>query len=1179
MKKFFSLAVLCLMGLVPMMGGVYYQPAGMSPQHEYPSQEFKADTPFLIGNPRGDDYNDWSNGGRTYLSPSGMRPAATDGSIYVFVATGREDGQGTPTYLIKNQLTGEYIATEPSMTVYTKSASRAQAFTVMEADVREAYEEGGKWMYDWAGADYDVRSATLHIDTNGHYPLADCFVDGSEKCYVICLADSEKENADGTKSASFFTTCGAGAVKTWQDTNCCVLFTPEKAKGDAALQYAFFDLLDGNEFDANSYPIGIGPGLFSEEMLNKAVDAWEVFYEYLNFPGASDEECEAAIDNLDRALKELNASVGTLTDGQYYRFWNARGENGYDFTSCMYDDEGTMKWVYSYVAPEVLDVEASKYVWQLQVIDGKNYFQNYYTKRYMSDDKAQSTILRTTEEAKTDWRIEEGGSVIPGSFLIRGNQSNDNEKWSLNTNRTGKTICYWRSNSGDKACFWKVETIDPEQLRALDEQIAKEKLVQDLKDLMGKAQKTYNEGFAYQQYLTDFDQLSFNRLEPKEGPAENLVDGDYNTYYHSTWSEEGDLGQPHWFQVALEEGLQSFTLDAVRRGINSNSNGAVTKWFVAGTNDSGLAADDKYVSEDRDATLEYYKKTWEACQEVSGKYNQSVVYNGSIYDKALASFKVDLAKPCKYVRFMALERMGDPVTHDTISVEPLVVEDIVDPYEKATNGNVYMCLGEVMLHGQEFDPSISLIYGVPEEVRTALQDAIAKAQEEVAAGEVTEESYKALRDAYDEFLRNYPDPQGLKRAVEDAKVLVETAPFGDEPGYFPEGSTDELKRIIEQVEGSIKDVMSANDVNAGKEELANAIAALEGKVILPEDGVYFLRNIETTAEGMEKERYAASFRTGENTLGWGDDIIYECKNSPCYYWKVTKNADGTFGLYNYGTANYLYAQAEKRGENVVAGPQKASVKLRPARIGQEFVAGNFDIMLNDTECLNFESTGRIVSWSADANCAVEFIEPSDDWSGDYSFLYEPMVPQIITLPYDLKNDCISPLLKLVGTYNGAFQFEEYADDEVIPAGTPVLYYSEDKNFETDVFALTTDDLEALTYTTEAKVQNGMVGVLSAVKELPLGSGIFFNNTIIGSEEGEGVDANTGYFLVDATTDHEGTLSIPYDNTVKTLEEGIQNALVINNKTSRGTFNLMGQKVQGKLPSGLYIVNGKKYIVR
>lgn len=238
MKKILSLVVLCLLGIAPTWAKVYYQPAGQSASREYPSQEFKTGVEFLIGNPRGDDFNQWSNDGHTYLSPTGMSPVATESSIYTFVATGKNDKEGTPTYLIKNVKTGEYLSNEKDMTKYTKSASRAQEFTVMEADVRQAYEgEDGKWTYDWASNEYDVRSATLTNDTNNHYPLALDFVNGSEKCYVLCLADSKTKNADGTFSATFYNSCGTGNVRTWQDSNCWVLFTPEKATGSNALEY------------------------------------------------------------------------------------------------------------------------------------------------------------------------------------------------------------------------------------------------------------------------------------------------------------------------------------------------------------------------------------------------------------------------------------------------------------------------------------------------------------------------------------------------------------------------------------------------------------------------------------------------------------------------------------------------------------------------------------------------------------------------------------------------------------------------------------------------------------------------------------------------------------------------------------------------------------------------------
>ena len=1186
MKKILTLLVLCVLNIVPMLAVVYYCPAGQSAIREYPSQEFKADTEFLLGNPRGDDFDKTLNGGRTYLSPKGMSVVATASSIYTFVATGAKDEQGTPTYLIKNKQTGEYLSDEKNLTAYTKSAAHAQAFTVMEADVRQAYydEENKKWLYDWAGADYDVRTATLDIDTNGHYPLDVNFVTGQEKCYVICMAGTVKKKADGTQSATFINSCSTGNVQTWQDSNCWVLFTPAVEKGEKALADAYRDLLGEKEFNAEDYPIGTGPSLYPEEKVTAAIDAWELFIEYLNFGGGSDEDYEAAINNLEKALKELNESMGAMIDGQYYRFWNARNNGSasspYEFHGCMYDDGTKLRWTPEYEKPGEIDLEASKYVFQLIVKDGKNYFQNYYTKRYMSDVNNKNDALPTTVDPVTNWRIEDASDLIPGSFRLRGNQSNEKELWSANVNPKTFNVGYWQSKT-DKGSVWKVETIDSEQLRVLDEQIAKQKLLSDTKELLLKAQDSYDKGFVYDQYLKSIDQVAFNATEASEGSEAAFCDGDPSNYYHSRYSEDGDLGQPHWFQVTMETPLQDFAMDVYRRQLNGNANGRITRWFIAGTDNASLAESDDYVSGDMNATFEQYKKTWDTWTVVDGNYNKSVMFKGTQYKDAMATFDVTLQKPCKYIRCMAVMRQSDKILYDTISVDPLELQEIGIEYNSSNvpKNNVYMHMGEVVMRSKEINPELSIINGVPEEVRQALVEAMAKANEEVAAKEVSEETYEALVSAYNEFLLNYPDPEGLRKAVADAKTLIENIPTGDEPGYFPEGATDELNRVIEQVESTIKDVMSASDVNAGKEELSGAIDALMAKVILPEEGVYFLRNIQTTAEGVENERYVGSFRTGENTMRWGDNAVYACEDSPCYYWKLTKNDDGTFSLYSYATNNYLYGNVEKRGIDVTAGPVQANLQLRPARLGQEFVPGHFNIMLSDNFCLNVESTGRMVTWTPDANGAIAFVEPTDDWSGDYTIVYEAMVPQIITLPYDLTNDCISPLLKLVGTYNGAFQFEEYADDEVIPAGTPVLYYSEDKDFVTDAFALTTDDLEELTYTTEAKVQNGMVGVLTAVKELPVGSGIFFSNKIIGSVEGEGVDANTGYFLTDATTDHEGTLSIPYDSTVKSLEEGIQNALVINNKAGRGTFNLMGQKVQGKLPAGLYIVNGKKYIVK
>lgn len=1183
MKKIYTLLALCLVGIMSMSAKDYYTIDGLSVSCDYPAlDKFETGVPYVLGSTRTD--------AKAYLTPQGSKLAVSESALYEFEEAGT-DKQGTTTYLIKNVESGEYLTN--TFSTYTTSRARAQAFTIMQAQVFHSEKnENNKYFVDWSSVNYDPRSATMDMDTNGKYPLADDFIpyndagDVKAVCWVIAQADTQTEKAeDGSSHCTYL--CTTDAYKPYLDTNSWAIFKPKKISGAAAMEPAFQDILGGQEFNPDDYPVGTAPGQYTEEAVNKMVDAWEVFFELLNFVSqASDEACDEAIANLLEAYEYLMSHVNKLEDGNFYRFWNYRDSG--EWMTCMYEEGGTLKYTKKYVAPEELDANAAKYIWKLVQIDGKNYFQNYYTGRYVNDQSSKSTPWNSSAEPIAAFNII--ASDLPGTFNVVGTERD--QSWGMNTIKNTPGICYWNagSSSKDKESLWKVETIDPKLIEALEAEIEQARKNTELSDLLLKATTTYNKGFAYRQYLTEPSQITVNRQEVKEGPLANLFDGDYNTYYHSTWSEPGDQGQPHWFQIELNEPISEFTLDCIRRGINSNTQGAVTRWAVVGTNDANLAATDDYVAADpeRDPeditpalvpTLQKYQQTWDCYQLVESAYDKMVIYNDTQYKKAMASFNVKLDKPCKYLRFLTVLRMKDTLVKDTLESGEVVDAGIIYDGIEKNQGNIFMCLGEIALHGTEFDESISLINGVPADVRKALEDAIAKAQEEVDAKNATTETIALLKEAYNNFLDKFPVPEQLLKAIADAQTWVEEAPVGNEVGNFPEGATADLEKVIEQVNGTVKDIMTSDEIAAGKSALNEAINALQSKLILPAEGIYFLHSA-TDETSAAFDAYVADFNTGHHQLTWRVNGGVENQDNPAYFWRLSKNADNTWSLFNYGTGNTLQSVGEikTKADPVFGGTgEAAKFTLRSAR-----VAGCFNIVLADGAFLNTDPKGTIVTWGTGKgydNSAFEFIDASEEWNGDYAFYYEAGKPQIMTLPYALNNDCVEPLYKLIGTYNNAFQFEEYKEDEVIPAGTPVLYFSEDEAYTNDAFSLTTDDLTALTYTTEAKTQNGMVGTLEAIDELPLGCGIFWNGTVIGSEAGEGIDANSGYLLLDATTDHEGTLSIAYDESVKTLQEGIQNAVVVNSKSGRGTFNLMGQKVQGKLPAGLYIVNGKKYLVK
>jgi len=53
------------------------------------------------------------------------------------------------------------------------------------------------------------------------------------------------------------------------------------------------------------------------------------------------------------------------------------------------------------------------------------------------------------------------------------------------------------------------------------------------------------------------DQLSTNNQEPSEGPVENLVDGNNNSFFHTRWHSP-QIPMPQYFQIDLDEPIDDF---------------------------------------------------------------------------------------------------------------------------------------------------------------------------------------------------------------------------------------------------------------------------------------------------------------------------------------------------------------------------------------------------------------------------------------------------------------------------------------------------------------------------------------------------------------------------------------------------------------------------------------------
>lgn len=81
--------------------------------------------------------------------------------------------------------------------------------------------------------------------------------------------------------------------------------------------------------------------------------------------------------------------------------------------------------------------------------------------------------------------------------------------------------------------------------------------------------------------VTDASKFSSNAVEPTEGSLASLLDNDYNTFFHSTWSEP--VNGVHYLQAEVNKATESIAFYFKKR--NSNNNNRPTDITILGSND------------------------------------------------------------------------------------------------------------------------------------------------------------------------------------------------------------------------------------------------------------------------------------------------------------------------------------------------------------------------------------------------------------------------------------------------------------------------------------------------------------------------------------------------------------------------------------------------------------------
>ncbi len=406
---------------------------------------------------------------------------------------------------------------------------------------------------------------------------------------------------------------------------------------------------------------------------------------------------------------------------------------------------------------------------------------------------------------RNDWERQVFFLNNEGKYAVRATNA-DNPAWGSNT--------YWdvfdsaelpeAGYSLDPAYVWQIEEfVDnrPEIFASLN---------------MDKVQAWAGKLQSIEGLVTDGSQWISNAKDPAEGSYEALLDGDYTTFFHSTWhGGEYDPQADHFLQAELPEATKEFYIYFKKR--SQNNNNRPTQIDITASTDG-----ENFTTEPISIT-------------------EGLPTGATPID--YMSAKITLEEPSKFIRFTVpttnnMAKTGDHVFF-TFS------EFYILPANELTAAVVpYMQLGDYT--DLDFDADAAAINAAIDNVDKQIEEAIAAAEKEKAYNN----ALAAIEDG--KFYRIFTEVDGQKYYVtEDGKLANVT----DDGGIFSftKVAGEEYPYGFKLADSYFTNPgLNGNDVilNSGQINTnASARDLWEAQVFFLKDGKYAVR--ATNAKGGE----------------------------------------------------------------------------------------------------------------------------------------------------------------------------------------------------------------------------------------------------------------------------------------------------------------------------------------
>ena len=825
-------------------------------------------------------------------------------------------------------------------------------------------------------------------------------------------------------------------------------------------------------------------------------------------------------------------------------------------------------------------------IWKFTHIDGTKYnVQNMGNGKFLhKGDSGNNGAYINFSDAADVAQIIAPFEAMNGQFYI-SNEDDSNLFYDTGDHNNGtnssSALKYWSDRSVNGGTSWAIEPVSEEeyaQIAAGNDQVSRN---YELADVLAQARHTYNQNTVYtygDKQIIDASQIYSNNPSVNEGQhLENLIDDNFDTFWNSAWDTE-TVNETHYlrFETTDPAGLpDSLAFYFVERN-NGTWHRVASKLRVSMSND---ASEWKYlptILEKNDIT------TRDLANHIGDPFY--VLINGT--------------KGYKYVRFEFLAVQPDYTFNN-------------HPVAEYSEANLMPITG--------VDTEKSLTCSAKyKNISSEMFNAISKGYEELVAGTATQNTIDLLKKA----VINFNNVSVADSAIAMARLNAQNLTTGDLVGDFPSDALDtytsEVYAAIDKYEAA-GDNLTGNEVTAVVNELKAAYDKLYPTMVKPEEGKWYVLQLsdQSTPNRLKNVMTAGGWfghNPGSSYSYWlTKDSIENVAVNELTHFVFKANEDGSFVIQNVGSgffngpetgsgnATYDYRPIQWYEPNPVT-----IIPFGDGQVGLRLKSGRY--FYQNPAWLNYGMTYETHDGTQGLDSKYAWrIQPSEDLTNGLVTNAQNVAQAraiAITKPYELQGLPVTDYgvlqgYKVVGKLTAdnsadsivtAYKLQALGEDEIIPAGYPVVYVAEgDKYDENVTYTATFNGIVNSEVTNLPDTVNGLAGNLDRILTPVAHMGYFLADSVVDEPAGTTIGVQRATLipwlvkeLPDARVDKiiyvkgNGMLNDIKDVVIEDQKEkvnvySIDGVLIRRNVTRAGATD--------GLKKGIYIVGKKKVLVK